>query len=201
MPLPLVEVVLPIAISFFTFQAISYVIDVKRNQTAAVSTLDFALYLSFFPHLIAGPIVGVFELVPQFASARDPRKIEFSRAMGLICGGLIKKVIIADVLGTQLVDPVFLSPALHSRLDVIPAIYGYAVQIYCDFSGYTDIAIGLALLLGFQFPQNFNKPYAAAFYHRLLASVAHDALPLAAGLSVHSRWAAIERVRPRPTGT
>jgi alginate O-acetyltransferase complex protein AlgI len=170
MPLPLVGVIIPIAVSFFTFQAISYVIDVKRDQTAAVSTLDFALYLCFFPHLIAGPIVRVFELVPQFAGARDPRKIEFSRAMGLICGGLIKKVIIADTLKAQLVDPVFSSPALHSRLDVMAAIYGYAVQIFCDFSGYTDIAIGLALLLGFQFPQNFNKPYAALsitdFWHR-----------------------------------
>lgn len=169
-PLPLIQVALPIGISFFTFQAMSYVIDVKRNKTAAVSTLDFAVYLSFFPHLIAGPIVRVSELVPQFATARDPRKVEFSRAMGLIISGLIKKILIADFVATQLVDPVFSSPGLHSRWDVIFAIYGYAVQIYCDFSAYTDIAIGLALLLGFQFPVNFNKPYAALsitdFWHR-----------------------------------
>jgi len=170
MPLPLVQIALPTAISFFTFQAISYVVDVRRNQTAAVNTLDFAVYLCFFPHLLAGPIVRVSELVPQFLTARDWRRIEYSRAMGLICGGLIKKVIIADYLDTQMVTPVFNSPTLHSRIDILVAIYGYAVQIYCDFSGYTDIAIGLALLLGFRFPQNFNKPYAALsiteFWHR-----------------------------------
>ena len=170
MPFPLIQLALPTAISFFTFQAISYVVDVRRDQTAAVSTLDFAVYLSFFPHLLAGPIVRVSELVPQFLSARDPRKIEFSRAMGLICGGLIKKVIIADFLGSQFVDPIFGSPTIHSRVDIVLGVYAYAVQIYCDFSGYTDIAIGLALLLGFQFPLNFNKPYAALtvteFWHR-----------------------------------
>ena len=134
MPLPLVQLALPTAISFFTFQAISYVVDVRRNQTATVSTLDFALYLSFFPHLLAGPIVRVSELVPQFQHPRDPRRIEFSRAMGLICSGLIKKVIIADYLDTQFVGNVFSAPTLHSRLDILVAIYGYAVQIYCDFS-------------------------------------------------------------------
>jgi alginate O-acetyltransferase complex protein AlgI len=170
MPLPLVQIALPTAISFFTFQAISYVVDVRRDTTAAVSTLDFALYLSFFPHLLAGPIVRVSELVPQFRTARNPRQIEFSRAMGLICSGLLKKVVIADYLSTQFVNDIFLNPTAHSRADVLVGIYGYAVQIYCDFSGYTDIAIGIALLLGFVFPQNFNKPYAALsiteFWHR-----------------------------------
>src|SRR5579875_80939 len=170
MPLPLIQVALPIAISFFTFQAMSYVMDVKRERTAPVKTIDFALYLSFFPHLIAGPIVRVTELVPQFATPRDPRRIEATRAFGLIAGGLFKKVVISDTLASQIVDPVFGSPSLHSRVDIIAAIYGYAVQIYCDFSRYTDIAIGIALLLGFQFPQNFNRPYAALslqdFWHR-----------------------------------
>lgn len=170
MPLPLVQMALPTAISFFTFQAISYVVDVRRNQTASVSTLDFALYLSFFPHLLAGPIVRVSELVPQFLTARDPRRIEFARAMGLISAGLIKKVVIADYLSTQFVNNVFLAPTLHSRTDILFATYGYAVQIYGDFSGYTDIAIGIALLLGFRFPQNFNRPYVALsvteFWHR-----------------------------------
>ncbi|HEV3312271.1 MAG TPA: MBOAT family O-acyltransferase [Chloroflexota bacterium] len=170
MPLPLAQLLLPTAISFFTFQAISYVVDVKRNKSASISTLDFAVYLAFFPHLLAGPIVRVSELVPQFLSARDPRKLEFSRAMGLICGGLIKKVLIADFLSTQYVNNIFSSPQFHSRLDIVLGVYAYAVQIYCDFSGYTDIAIGIALLLGFQFPQNFNKPYAALsiteFWHR-----------------------------------
>jgi D-alanyl-lipoteichoic acid acyltransferase DltB (MBOAT superfamily) len=170
MPFPLVQVALPIAISFFTFMAISYVMDVYRRQQEPVSLLDFAVYLSFFPHLIAGPIVRVRELVPQFATPRDPRRIEATRAFGLIAGGLLKKVVFADTIATQLVDPVFGSPALHSRVDVIVAIYGYAVQIYCDFSAYSDMAIGLALLLGFQFPANFNRPYTAItlqeFWHR-----------------------------------
>ncbi|HWE60514.1 MAG TPA: MBOAT family O-acyltransferase, partial [Chloroflexota bacterium] len=136
-------------------------IDVRRRVTAPVFALDFALYLSFFPHLIAGPIVRVGELVPQFALPRNPRRVEAVRAFGLICGGLLKKVVFADLISTQLVDPVFGSPSLHSRIDVIAAIYGYAVQIYCDFSAYSDMAIGLALLLGFQFPQNFDRPYTA----------------------------------------
>jgi alginate O-acetyltransferase complex protein AlgI len=161
LPLPLLQVALPIAISFFTFMAMSYVIDVRRGQESPVKGIDFALYLCFFPHLIAGPIVRVGELVPQFASPRDPRRIEGVRAFGLISGGLLKKVLIADPISTQIVDPVFSSPSLHSRLDVLAAVFGYAVQIYCDFSAYSDMAIGLALLLGFRFPQNFNRPYAA----------------------------------------
>lgn len=160
-PLPLLQVALPVGISFFTFQAMSYVIDVRRGSSVPARTLDFALYLSFFPHLIAGPIVRASELIPQFASPRDPRRIEAARAFGLICGGLLKKVLLADYISTRLVDPVFGSPLLHSRLDVIAAAYGYAVQIYCDFSAYSDMAIGIALLLGFQFPPNFNRPYIA----------------------------------------
>ncbi|HXT38375.1 MAG TPA: MBOAT family protein [Chloroflexota bacterium] len=161
MPMPLLQVALPIGISFFTFQAMSYLIDVHRGACMPVRNIDFALYLSFFPHLIAGPIVRVSELVPQFSSPRDPTRIEAVRAFGLISGGLMKKVLLADPIATQLVDPVFGSPLLHSRIDVIVAMYAYAVQIYCDFSAYSDMAIGLALLLGFQFPQNFNRPYAA----------------------------------------
>jgi D-alanyl-lipoteichoic acid acyltransferase DltB (MBOAT superfamily) len=161
MPLPLLQVALPVGISFFTFQAMSYVIDVRRRTIAPVRAIDFALYLSFFPHLIAGPIVRVGELVPQFATPRDPRRIEAVRAFSLICGGLLKKIVFADLISTKLVDPVFGSPALHSRADVLAAIYGYAVQIYCDFSAYSDMAIGIALLLGFQFPANFDRPYTA----------------------------------------
>ncbi len=169
-PLPLLQVALPVGISFFTFQAMSYVIDVRRGACAPARPLDFAVYLAFFPHLIAGPIVRARELIPQFAGPRDPRRIEAARAFGLICGGLLKKVLFADLIATRLVDPVFGAPTLHSRLDVLAAIYGYAVQIYCDFSAYSDMAIGLALLLGFQFPANFNRPYAAVtlqeFWHR-----------------------------------
>lgn len=169
-PLPLLQVALPVGISFYTFQAMSYVIDVRKGKLAPADPVDFALYLSFFPHLIAGPIVRAGELIPQFAAPRDPRRIEAARAFGLISGGLLKKVLIADPIATRLVDPVFGSPALHARWDVIAAVYGYAVQIYCDFSAYSDMAIGLALLLGFHFPANFDRPYTAVtlrdFWHR-----------------------------------
>lgn len=161
LPLPLLQVALPVGISFYTFMAMSYVIDVRRGRQKPVRTIDFAVYLSFFPHLIAGPIVRVNELVPQFSTPRDPRRIEAVRAFSLIAGGLLKKVLLADPIATQLADPVFGSPLVHSRWDVIAAVIGYAVQIYCDFSAYSDMAIGLALLLGFQFPQNFNRPYIA----------------------------------------
>jgi D-alanyl-lipoteichoic acid acyltransferase DltB (MBOAT superfamily) len=160
-PLHPLSIVLPIGISFYTFMAISYVVDVYRGDFEPVSFGKVAAYLSFFPHLVAGPIVRPGELIPQLESARDPRQVDMSRAFYLIATGLFKKVVIASFLATHITDPVFAAPARHSSLEVWMAVYGYAVQIYADFSGYTDIAIGLALLLGFRFPQNFDSPYAA----------------------------------------
>jgi D-alanyl-lipoteichoic acid acyltransferase DltB (MBOAT superfamily) len=119
------------------------------------------VYLSFFPHLVAGPIVRPAELIPQIETPRDPRRVDTSRAFYLIATGLFKKVVIANYLASSIVDQVFATPGQHSSLEILIAIYAYAVQIYADFSGYTDIAIGIALLLGFQFPQNFDSPYAA----------------------------------------
>src|SRR5580704_1615490 len=159
--IPLLQVGLPIAISFFTFMAISYVIDIYRGHLEPAKPLDFAVYLSFFPHLLAGPIVRGTELLPQIRRRRDPNNIDYSRAFWLILAGLFKKVVISSYVSSQIVTPVFTSPSQHSGLEAIFAAWGYAVQIYCDFSGYTDIAIGLALLLGFRFPQNFNAPYTA----------------------------------------
>jgi len=160
-PLPLLQVALPVGISFFTFMGISYVVDVHRGKIEAAGWLDAAVYLSFFPHLVAGPIVRGSELFPQMRAPRDPRKIDASRAAWLIMAGLAKKVVISSFLSKHIVDPVFAVPHQHSALEVLFAIYGYAVQIYADFSGYTDIAIGVALLLGFRFPENFNAPYTA----------------------------------------
>ena len=160
-PLPLLEIVLPVGISFFTFQAMSYVIDIYRREIDVAPTLDVFVFLSFFPQLVAGPIVRAREFLPQLAGPRDPRTIPAVTATGLILGGLFKKVVIANALGANLVDPVFASPGQFSALEVLVAVYGYAVQIYADFSGYTDIAIGIALLLGFRFPKNFDAPYAA----------------------------------------
>ena len=161
-PLPLLELVLPIGISFFTFQAISYVVDVYHGTTRVAKPIDFAVYLSFFPHVVAGPIVRAREFIPQLATPRSPRNLPAVPALFLILGGLFKKIVLADFLATNLVDPVFGTPTSFSSGDTLAAVYGYAAQIYCDFSGYTDIAIGLAMLLGFRFPQNFASPYAAA---------------------------------------
>jgi alginate O-acetyltransferase complex protein AlgI len=157
----LVAVTLPVGISFFTFQALSYVIDVYRRNFEPVRLLDFAVYLSFFPHLVAGPIVRAAEFLPQLRERHDPRRVDAGRAFFLIAGGLFKKVVIANFLATSIVDNVFASPGRHSGYETLMAVYAYAVQIYADFSGYTDIAIGLALLLGFRFPQNFDAPYTA----------------------------------------
>ncbi|MEE8602339.1 MBOAT family O-acyltransferase [Euzebya tangerina] len=160
-PLPLLQIVLPVGVSFFTFQAISYVVDVHRGDTRAVPLLDTAVYLSFFPQLVAGPIVRARELVPQLRRPQDPRNVDAGRGFWLIAAGMFKKVVIANLLATELVDRVFANPDRFNAVELWLAMYGYAVQIYADFSGYTDIAIGVALLLGFTFPDNFDRPYAA----------------------------------------
>jgi D-alanyl-lipoteichoic acid acyltransferase DltB (MBOAT superfamily) len=160
-PLEVRSIVLPVGISFYTFMAISYVVDVYRGDTVPTTLEKFAVYLSFFPHLVAGPIVRANELIPQFDTPRDPRRVDTSRAFYLIATGLFKKVVIANYLAANIVDEVFAAPEQHSSLEILIAVYAYAVQIYADFSGYTDIAIGIALLLGFKFPQNFDSPYAA----------------------------------------
>ncbi len=159
---PLPEVLLPIGISFFTFQALSYVIDTSRGKIRPVSLLEFAVYLSFFPHLIAGPIVRATEFLPQIKERIGPRHVDVGKAFWLISMGLFKKVVIASYLATYAADPLFGFPRQHAGVEALFGVYAYAIQIYADFSGYTDIAIGLALLLGIQFPQNFNAPYSAA---------------------------------------
>jgi len=147
--------------TFFTFMGISYVVDVYRRVITPARALDFAVYLSFFPHLVAGPIVRGAELLPQLARHVREREVDFPRAATLIVGGLFKKVVLSTFLATSIVDPVFALPGAHSGADTLLAVYAYAVQIWADFSGYTDIAIGVALLLGFRFPDNFDAPYAA----------------------------------------
>ncbi len=157
----LANVTLPVGISFYTFMAISYVMDTYRGQLVPASFARFAVFQAFFPHLVAGPIVRASELLPQLEQPRDPRRVDTSRAFMLILSGLFLKVVIANHLATHLVDDVFAAPDRHSSLEVLVAVYGYAVQIFADFCGYTNIAIGVALLLGFEFPQNFASPYAA----------------------------------------
>jgi D-alanyl-lipoteichoic acid acyltransferase DltB (MBOAT superfamily) len=194
MPLPLLTIALPVGISFITFQAISYVVDVKRELIEPSPVLDLAIYLSFFPHLVAGPIVRAREFLPQLETPRDPRDIPGGAAMWLIAIGLIKKVAIADFLAREVVDPVFAVPEAYSGADVVFATYAYAAQIYCDFSGYTDMAIGLALLMGFVFPNNFDRPYRAASFrefwrrwHITLSRFLRDFLYIPFGGSRHGK--------------
>ena len=161
--LPLLQIVLPVGISFFTFQAISYVVDVYRGQCRkARSLLDVMLLMSFFPHLIAGPIVRAKDFLPQLDRVPRPDRSMLARALLLIVWGLFKKTVIASELATGLVDPVFFDPSAHGAADLLAATYGYAVQIYCDFSAYSDIAIGVAAMLGYRFPRNFDQPYRAS---------------------------------------
>lgn len=156
------KITLPIGISFFTFQTISYTIDVYRRQLTPVKNIvDFGFYVSFFPQLIAGPIVRAKTFIPQIY-----RKLVLSEkwiwwAILLITGGLFKKLVISDFISVNFVDRIFEHPISHTGFEVIVAVYGYALQIYCDFAGYTDIALGVALLLGFRLPKNFNHPYKA----------------------------------------
>jgi alginate O-acetyltransferase complex protein AlgI len=161
MPLPLLTIALPVGISFFSFQAVTYVVDTYRRQTEPASLIDAAIYLSFFPHLVAGPIVRASEFLPQLRKPRDPSRVAVGAGLTLVALGLVKKLMIADYLAREVVDPVFAVPQAYASPDAFLAAYAYAAQIYCDFSGYTDMAIGLALLMGFVFPQNFNSPYRA----------------------------------------
>jgi alginate O-acetyltransferase complex protein AlgI len=157
------EIALPIGISFFTFESMSYVIDVYRRQIEPHrSYLEYLCFVAFFPHLVAGPIVRPRDLLPQLAAAPRWSAEDGSRGLFLIALGLTKKVAIGDYLALNLVDRVFDAPLQYSSLECYAGVVGYALQIYCDFSGYTDIAIGSALLLGIRFPTNFDAPYKAS---------------------------------------
>lgn len=160
--LPVLEIILPVGVSFFTFQGMSYLVDVYKRRVPPASLLDMTLLMSFFPHLVAGPIVRASDLIPQFAERPKLDRGMAAMALLLIVWGLFKKAVVASELAVTFVDPVFSDPGSYSRIDLLFAAYGYAVQIYCDFSAYSDMAIGLAALLGYKFPLNFNQPYRAA---------------------------------------
>lgn len=156
------RILLPVGISFFTFQTISYSVDIYRGKTTPVNNIiDFGFYVSFFPQLVAGPIVRASEFVPQLYKKFSLSKYEFGSAIFLILNGLTKKIFIGDFLAVNFIDRVFENPLSFTGFENLMALYGYSLQVYCDFSGYTDIAIGVALLLGFQLPRNFNSPYKA----------------------------------------
>jgi alginate O-acetyltransferase complex protein AlgI len=213
-----VQLTLPLGVSFVTFQALSYAIDAYRArwaeapQTDAVTERaagsstrdgpwDVLLYVTFFPHLVAGPIVRAREFLGQIRVITPPSRTEATWAWWLIAGGMLKKVVLSTYLARAIVDPVFAEPEIASAPEILAAIYGYAVQIYADFSGYTDMAIGLAALLGVRFPQNFDQPYRArslrAFWrrwHMTLSRWLRDYLFVSLGGSRHGPWKTVRNL-------
>lgn len=160
--MPLLQIVLPIGISFFTFQALSYSIDVYRGKEEPChNALDFSLFVAFFPTLLSGPITRSRELLPQFRQPLPDSAERLETGLILLLRGFIKKVAFADIIATHFVNPAFAEPGAYSPLFLLLAVYAYSLQIYMDLSGYTDIARGSAKLLGFELPENFNRPYLA----------------------------------------
>ncbi len=157
------NIFLPVGISFFVFQSMSYTIDIYRRQLKPLDHwLDYCFYLSFFPQLVAGPIVRARDFIPQIRKDVVVTREMFGMAVCLILTGLFKKAIISDYISLNFVDRIFDEPLLYSGVECLMGIYGYALQIYCDFSGYSDMAIGIALMMGFHFPKNFDAPYQSA---------------------------------------
>lgn len=156
------QILLPVGVSFYTFQTISYSVDVYRKKIKAVTNIfDFGFYVSFFPQLVAGPIVRAADFIPQIYKPFKLSKAQFGMAVFWILNGLVKKMVIGDYLANNFIDKVFENPLLYSGLENLFALYAYSLQVYLDFSGYTDIAIGVAALMGFKLPVNFNSPYKA----------------------------------------
>jgi len=154
------KIILPVGISFYIFQVISYTADVYRGRIQPVKNiLDFGFYVSFFPQLVAGPIVRAEEFIPQLYKPFRLSRRAFGIAVFWIINGLAKKIIMSDFLAVNLIDRVFDNPLLFSGFENLFALFAYSLQVYADFSGYTDIAIGVAMLMGFYLPMNFNSPY------------------------------------------
>lgn len=156
------KIILPIGISFFTFQSISYTVEIYRGQLEPVKRFtDFGFFVTFFPQLVAGPIVRSTDFVPQLYKEYSLTRAEWGLAIFWILNGLVKKIFLSDYIATNFIDRVFAAPESYTGVENLLAIYGYSLQVYADFSGYTDIAIGVALLLGFHLTKNFNSPYKA----------------------------------------
>lgn len=154
------EIILPAGISFFTFRSISYIVDIYRGHIKACTDfLAYTFYLTFFPPLLAGPVVRAKDMLPQVEANPVASKAMVSEGLFLIMCGLIKKVVVADFISGNFVDRIFDNPSLYSGFEVLMGVYGFVIQLYCDFSGYSDMAIGIALLLGYQFMDNFRSPF------------------------------------------
>ncbi|MBQ1958679.1 MAG: MBOAT family protein, partial [Alistipes sp.] len=190
------NIFLPVGISFFVFQSMSYTIDVYRGTLRPLDRFfDYLFYLSFFPQVLAGPIVRARDFLPQIRQPLMVTRQMFGVGVSLILVGLIKKAIISDYISLNFVDRIFDEPALYSGFECLMGIYGYALQIYCDFSGYSDMAIGIALLLGFKFPKNFDAPYKSATitefwrrWHISLSNWLRDYLYISLGGNRKGRW-------------
>ena len=173
-----IKILLPVGISFFTFQNISYIVDVYRRRIPHVANiLDFGFYTSFFPQLVAGPILRADQFVPQLYRPFHLSRRQFGIALFWILNGLVKKLVLSDYLAVNFVDRIFDNPTLYTPFENFAALMLYSLQVYADFSGYTDIAIGVALLMGFYLPINFNSPYKAMnptdFWRRWHISLSH----------------------------
>ena len=165
------DIILPAGISFFTFRSISYIVDLYRGKLKPCrNLLDYMFFLTFFPPLLAGPVVRAVDMLPQIRQNNPVTKAMVSEGLFLIISGLIKKMVIADYISGNFVDRVFENPALYSGFENVMGAVGFTIQLYCDFSGYSDMAIGLALLLGYRFLDNFNSPFKSQnpseFWHR-----------------------------------
>ena len=189
-------IILPVGISFFTFQAVSYIMDVKRGKVEPIRDfLDFGFFLTFFPQLVAGPIVRAPEFFPQLHKPYNLSRRWFGIAIFWILNGLIKKLVLADYLAVNLSDRVFGNPLLYTGFENLAALFCYSLQVYADFSGYTDIATGVALLMGFYLPQNFDSPYKAVNaqqfwrrWHMSLSRWLRDYLYIPLGGNRNATW-------------
>lgn len=189
------DIFLPVGISFFTFQSLSYTIDVYRGNIKPLNRLiDYAFYVSFFPQLVAGPIVRARDFIPQIRRPLNVTDAMFGTGVFYIIAGLFKKAVISDYISVNFVERIFDQPDLYSGIENLLAVYGYTLQIYCDFSGYSDMAIGIALLLGFEFPKNFDNPYKSTSitefwrrWHISLSSWLKDYLYISLGGNRHGK--------------
>ncbi|MFL5763052.1 MAG: MBOAT family O-acyltransferase [Bacteroidia bacterium] len=183
------KLVLPIGISFYTFENLSYTIDVYRGKFKPVSSfLDYCFFLSFFPKLVMGPIVRASDFIPQIRQDIFVSKEDVSKGLYLILGGLFKKVVISDYIYVNFVQYIFDDPSRHSGIECLLGVYGYAMVIYCDFSGYSDMAIGMAKWMGFTINENFDTPYQSSSitefwrrWHMSLSSWLKDYLYISLG--------------------
>jgi D-alanyl-lipoteichoic acid acyltransferase DltB (MBOAT superfamily) len=156
------KIILPVGISFFTFQSISYTVEIYRRKLEPLKHFtDFAFFVSFFPQLVAGPIVRSTDFIPQLYKEYKLTKAEFGLAVFWILNGLVKKLFLSDYIAVNFIDRIFSKPDSYTGFENLMAIYGYSLQVYADFSGYTDMAIGIALLMGFYLTKNFDSPYKA----------------------------------------